>query len=62
MVRMKIELTENEIEDYLMDRLDKSKVAIRSGYHPAGYDMHYPEIKKEKNKYYMLWWRSDTCD
>lgn len=38
-------------------------VAMKVGYHPAGYGLHYPEVKEYPNGYYVVTWESaKTCE
>lgn len=58
----KTKLTDSETKLYLDNKLIFANVAIRYGYHPAGYDMFNPVITKENDGYYMTWKHLNSCD
>ena len=39
-----------------------TKVAIRTGYHPAGYGIWDTIVSKKGDVFYAEWNRSETCD
>lgn len=45
-----------KIQDYLGD------LAVKSGYHPAGYGLYNPRVYKKDNKFYATWDRLASCD
>lgn len=65
MIKMKVEITKEEYEAVTSKeqlREFVGKVAIRSGWHPAGYGMYGAELLAEGDKYYAVWERSSCCD
>lgn len=65
-INHKVELKNEEINQYegtyknVKDIV--ADVAIRTGWHPAGYGIVREEIVEQDNKYYALWDSSDNCD
>lgn len=39
-----------------------ASVAIRIGYHPAGYGMYSPKIIDEEGMLFATWARHESCD
>ena len=68
-INHKVELTENEIEEYkncnkTFEEVEEivDKVAIRSGWHPAGYGASGEKIVVVDNTYYATWDSMSCCD
>jgi hypothetical protein len=68
-INHKKELNEKEIEQYInsnktFEDIESivGDVAIRSGWHPAGYGMDDEKIIVENDKYYAVWESMSCCD
>ena len=48
--------TASVISDYIAD------IAVRCGYHPAGYGFWNATFYTADGKYYVKWQRQDSCD
>lgn len=66
MVRMIEEIPEPDywkiLTGYIKQQDYVTDLAIRSGYHPAGYGLYNPSIFKKNDKFYITWERLASCD
>ena len=70
MVKEVKEITQNEYTQLILSsKMNPSAIdnavatiAVKSGWHPAGYGCMRPRIYTENGKCYAEWFRSETCD
>ena len=68
MINMKVALTNKESLSLAFDDFSEeeivAQVAIRVGYHPAGYGMYGAKVvfDYENEDFFAVWSRGDSCD